>query len=51
MTCGTISTDLTYVHLEFLEKGETQRNIFVGILVGIFPWLMKSEKPQIQEAQ
>ena len=47
----TISTDPTYVQLESLEKGKGHKNMFVGLLAENFPQLVKSVKPQIQEAQ
>ena len=37
MTRGTIQTNLMYVQLEFLEKGDAHRNMSVGILAENFP--------------
>lgn len=45
MTHGTIATDLTYVQLESLENKERHKNMFAGVLVEDFPYLMKSAKP------
>ena len=44
MTRGTIQTNLMYVQLEFLEKGDAHRNMSVGILAENFPQLVKSTK-------